>query len=214
MDEIKVLLVDDQAILLDGLKAILETCSGIEVTGIACEGKEALAAIERGKPDVVLMDIRMPGMNGIECTKIIKGRWPEISVLMLTTFDDEEYIFEALKAGSCGYLLKDINREKLLQAVQDAYRGDTILPAKVAQRIVGKMSAPRKPEDALRDAPGLSEREAEVAVMLSQGFTNRQISASIHISEGTVKNYVSSIYEKLGVESRTAAALRIQEIIK
>lgn len=215
MGTIRVLLADDQVILLDGLRAILGTDGEIEVVGAVTGGAEAIKAIEKLKPNVVLMDIRMPGMNGVECTAKIKERWPDIAVLMLTTFDDEEYILEALKSGACGYLLKDISGEKLLRAVKDAYMGDTILPAKVAARIVGRVADKEiKKEDRLRDALGLSEREAEVAVMLAQGFTNRQIATAIHISEGTVKNYASSVYGKLGVEDRTVAAIKIREIIE
>lgn len=214
MEEIKVLLVDDQKILLDGLKAILESDPGIKVASAASSGKEAIGFIERNKTDVVLMDIRMPEMNGVECTKIIKEKWPDIAVLVLTTFDDEEYIVDALRNGACGYLLKDISGEKLVQAVKDAYRGDTILPSKVAVKLVGKAAEkPDRLEDRLRRDVKLSEREVEIARMLAEGFTNRQIASAIFISEGTVKNYTSAIYGKLGVADRTAAVIKIRHMM-
>lgn len=215
MLKIKVLLVDDQNILLDGIKSILETDNQIEVVGTADNGETAIAIIEKNLPDVVLMDIRMPKMNGVQCTKAIKERWPDISVLMLTTFDDEEYIFEALKYGACGYFLKDIRGEKLLQAIKDAYRGDTILPSKIAARIAGRVvEKSESKEERLKNSLGLSDREAEIALMLSQGFTNKQIASVLYIVEGTVKNYISTIYSKLGVEDRTLAAIRIGKTVE
>jgi len=215
MGTIKVLLVDDQKILLDGLKAILETDPGIEVISTALDGNMAIESIERQTPDVVLMDIRMPEMNGVECTRVIKGKWPRLAVLVLTTFDDEKYIVDALKNGACGYILKDISGDKLIQAVKDAYNGENILPAKVAARIVQKVSGRLdSPKDKLKKALGLSEREVEIAVMLSQGFTNKQIASALFISDGTVKNYTSAVYGKLGVEDRTAAAIKIRQLLE
>jgi DNA-binding NarL/FixJ family response regulator len=215
MKPIKVLLVDDQIILLDGLRAILETDDEIEVVGIAASGMEAIAAIKKDLPDVVLMDIRMPEMNGVDCTRQIKETWPNIAVLMLTTFNDEEYILDALKYGACGYLLKDIRGEKLVQAVKDAYKGDTILPSKIAARIAGRIKdSQESKEDKLKNTLNLTDREAELAVMLSQGFTNKQLAAALFISEGTAKNYISSIYRKLGVEDRTLVAIKIREILE
>lgn len=215
MEKIKVMLVDDQAILLDGLKAILETDSSIKVIQTAKNGKEAIVAIKEEQPDVVLMDIRMPDMDGVECAKLIKDNWQHISILMLTTFSDEAYILEALRCGACGYLLKDINGEKLIQAVKDAYKGDTILPASIAAQIASRITfqLPSK-EEHLKNVLGLSEREAEVAVMISEGFNNKQIAAAIHISEGTVKNYTSSVYGKMQAEDRTAAAIQIRKILE
>ena len=213
MSVIRVLLVDDQQILLDGIRSILETDSEICVVGTAGNGKAALEAVEKYLPQVVLMDIRMPEMNGVECTRLIKERWPRVAVVVLTTFDDSEYIVDALRYGASGYLLKDISGEKLIQAVKEAAGGDTILPSRVAARIAGKLSeATVDPKDKLKRDIGLSEREGEIAVMISQGFTNRQISTALFISEGTVRNYTSSIYGKLGVEDRTAAAIKNKEI--
>lgn len=215
MSVIKVFLVDDQQILLDGIRSILETDPEICVVGTAVNGKAALEGLERHLPQVVLMDIRMPEMNGVDCTRLIKERWPKVAVLVLTTFDDSEYIVDALKYGASGYLLKDISGEKLIRAVKEAAGGDTILPSRVAARIAGKLSESTvDPKDKLKRDIGLSEREGEIAVMISQGFTNRQIATALFISEGTVRNYTSSIYGKLGVEDRTTAAIKIKEIIE
>jgi DNA-binding NarL/FixJ family response regulator len=215
MSRINVVLVDDQQILLEGLKSILETDGEIHVVATANNGTSAITAVENYLPQVVLMDIRMPEMNGVECTKVIKQRWPNIAVLVLTTFDDGEYIVDALRFGASGYLLKDISGVKLIQAVKDAFNGDTILPSSVAARIAGKLSEETiDPSEKLKKVLGLSERETEIAVMLSQGFTNRQISTALFISEGTVRNYTSSIYSKLGVEDRTTAAIKIRGIVE
>jgi DNA-binding NarL/FixJ family response regulator len=215
MKAIKVLLVDDQTILLDGLKAILETDENIKVIDTAADGTEAIDSIRRKLPDVVLMDIRMPGMNGVECTKRIKEEWPHIAILVLTTFNDEEYIVDALRYGACGYLLKDISGEKLLQAVKDAYKGDTILPSKIAAKIAGRTKLkPKSKEEKLKFIFNFTDREAELAVMLSQGFTNKQIATALFLSEGTAKNYISSIYRKLGIEDRTLAVIKIRDILK
>lgn len=214
MKLINVLIVDDEKILQDGLKAILETDPSIRVISAAAEGKAAVEIIERNKPDVVLMDIRMPGMNGVECTRVIKEKWPELAVLVLTTFNDEEFISDALKYGASGYLLKDISGEKLIQTVKDAYNGEVVLPAKVAAKIVGKMKESQDSfENRLKTRLKLSGRETDIAVMLAEGFTNRQIASALYISEGTVKNYTSAVYAKLEVADRTAAVIKLRQFM-
>ena len=215
MDIINVLIVDDQKILQDGLKAILETDSNIKVISTASSGESAIKLIEKNKPDVILMDIRMPEMNGVECTRIIKETWPDISVLVLTTFNDEEFIADALRYGASGYLLKDISGEKLIGAVKDAYNDEVVLPSKVAAKIAGKMKeAPDNIENKLKVKLKLSDREVDIAVMMADGFTNRQIASSLYISEGTVKNYASAIYSKLEVVDRTTAVLKIRQMME
>lgn len=214
MKMIKVILVDDQVILLDGLKAILETDEQIKVIATAGSGEEALKLITGQTPDVVLMDIRMQEMNGVECTKRIKQLWPQVAVLILTTFNDEEYILEAIKNGACGYLLKDINGERLLQAVKDASKGYTLLPSNVAEKIIHRLSEPvMTTEKKLKQAFGLTDREAELAMMLAQGFTNKQIASAMFLSEGTIKNYISMLYKKIEIEDRTLAAMKIKELM-
>ena len=215
MNIINVLIVDDQKILQDGLKAILETDSNIKVISTASGGEAAIKLIEKNKPDVILMDIRMPEMNGVECTRIIKERWPDISVVVLTTFNDEEFIADALRYGASGYLLKDISGEKLIRAVKDAYNDEVVLPSKVAAKIAGKMKeAPDNIENKLKVKLKLSDREIDIAVMMAEGFTNRQIASSLYISEGTVKNYASAIYSKLEVVDRTTAVLKIRQMME
>ena len=212
--KIRVLLADDQSILADGIKSVLSTCPDLEVVGIAADGFEALTMTESCSPDVVLMDIRMPNMNGVIATQEIKRRRPEVKVLILTTFDDSDYILNAINNGASGYLLKDTSSAALIDAIKNAYEGDTILPAKIARRIADAarmVSSDR--EIMLKRAFGLSDREVEIAVMICEGFTNKQIASALKLTDGTARNYISSIYEKMGASSRAEAAARMKEAI-
>ncbi len=215
---IKVLIVDDQKILAEGLRAILETEDTIQVTDIAENGIAALAAIEAEEPQVVLMDIRMEKMDGVACTKMIKKRWPQIQVLILTTFDDREYITEAIASGASGYLLKDISGNKLIQAVKDVYEGEILLQGKVAAKLADCIKYGKNkeidPETMLKQQLSLSDREAQIAIMISQGFTNKQIASALYITDGTVKNYVSNIYAKLEVSDRVGAAVKLRNLLE
>lgn len=215
---IKVLIVDDQKILAEGLRAILETDKTIQVTDIAANGIEAIRAIEIQEPQVVLMDIRMEQMDGVACTKLVKSRWPQIQVLILTTFDDREYITEAIASGATGYLLKDISGIKLIQAVKDVYDGEILLQGKVAAKLADTIrngnNQDNTPETILKQQLFLSDREVQIAVMLGQGFTNKQIASALYISDGTAKNYVSNIYAKLDVSDRVAAAVKLRNIME
>ena len=214
MDKIKVLLADDQLPLAQELKNVLETDESLEVVGIATDGFEALSLMKAITPDVVLMDIRMPNMNGVVATQRIKAEYPQVKVVVLTTFDDSDYILNAINNGASGYLLKDIGGSALIDAVKDAYQGDTILPAKIARKITDAarfVAADR--EIKLTRAFALSDREVEIALMIYEGFTNRQISSALKLSEGTTRNYVSSIYEKMQSENRTEAVAKIKEIL-
>ena len=209
--KIKVLIADDQTILAEGIKSVLETDPALEVVGIASDGFEALSMTMEKTPDVVLMDIRMPNMNGVVATKRIKLERPDVKVVVLTTFDDSDYILNAINNGANGYLLKDIGSTALIDAVKNAYEGDTILPMKVAKRIADAartVSSDR--EIRLKRAFRLSDREVEIALMVYEGFTNRQISSALHISEGTARNYISAIYEKLQCENRAEAVRAIK----
>ena len=211
---IKILLVDDQMILAEGIKSVLETCSDFKVCGIAGDGAEAINLVEKNKPDVVLMDIRMPNMNGVVATKRIKEIDDNVKIIILTTFDDSDYILSAINNGASGYLLKDIGSTALIDAIKNAYAGDTILPSKIAKKITdAAMMVSSDKEIKLKKHYGLSDREIEIALMLNDGFTNRQIASAMKLSDGTARNYISSIYSKLGVESRSAAMLKIKEII-
>lgn len=216
MDKIKLLIVDDQTLMREGLKSLLELEDDIEVVGTAKDGVEALRLVSLLMPQVVLMDIRMPNMNGVECTKAIKEKYKHIVILALTTFNEEGYIIDILNNGASGYLLKDIDGEKLVEAIKNAVKGNLILPSEVAvklAKVASKTSKAMEKEKQVKMAQdfGFTERETEVALMLSQGFTNKQIALGLHISEGTVKNLVSSIYSKIDISGRAAAALFLKE---
>lgn len=210
---IRVLLADDQIILAEGLRSVLETCEDIEVCGIAANGEEAVALAESTRPDVVLMDIRMPVMNGVVATKKIKELDENIKIIVLTTFDDSDYILSAINNGANGYLLKDIGADALINSIKNAYAGDTILPAKIAKKITdAAMLVSSEKEIKLKKAYNLSDREVEVALMLCDGFTNRQIAGALKLSDGTARNYISTIYLKLGAENRVEAVKKIKEM--
>ena len=214
MGKIKVLLVDDQKDLGQEIKDVLETDEGIVVVGIAYDGFEALEKTATLQPDVVLMDIRMPNMNGVIATQSIKNKHPDVKVVILTTFDDSDYILNAINYGASGYLLKDIGGNALIDAVKNAHKGDTILPAKIARRItdVAKTVSTDREIRIMRTF-SLSERETEIALMMLDGFTNRQISSALKLSEGTTRNYVSTIYEKTHSENRADAIRAIREAL-
>lgn len=212
--KIRVLLADDQSILADGIKSVLSSCEDIEVVGIASDGFEALDLLEKCLPDVILMDIRMPNMNGVIATQEVKRRHPEVKVLILTTFDDSDYILNAINNGASGYLLKDTSSAALIDAIKNAYAGDTILPAKIARRIADAarmVSSDR--EIKLKRCFGLSDREVEIALMIYEGFTNKQIASALKLTDGTARNYISAIYEKVGASSRSEAVEKMKEVI-
>lgn len=214
MEKIKVLVVDDQEALAEEIADILRTDDGLMVVGTAKDGFDALSKMPALLPNVVLMDIRMPNMNGVVATKRIKTEYPDAKVLILTTFDDSDYILNAINNGASGYLLKDIGSNSLINAIKNAHEGDTILPAKIARRITDaakNVAADR--EIRLQRAFGMSDREIEIALMMYEGFTNRQISAALKLSEGTTRNYVSGIYVKTNTENRAEAIEAIKKIL-
>ncbi len=203
---IKVLICDDQDIVRQGLQLIIETSPGIEVVGMARDGEEALGSIPKAQPDVVLMDLKMPGMNGIQATRLICERYPTIHVLALTTFDADEWVFDAIRSGAAGYLLKDTPRDRLVEAIRDTVKGKTHIDPAVGGKLLSKLrQVPMSASTSVANA--LSEREREILSLLAQGLTNAEIAARLYLSEGTVGNYVSSIYGKLGVSDRTQAAI-------
>lgn len=210
---IKVLIVDDQIILAEGIKSVVESSDEVTVVGFATDGEKAVEECGKLHPDVVLMDIRMPNMNGVVATKRIKLAYPGIKIIVLTTFDDSDYILSAINNGASGYLLKDIGATALIDAIKNAYAGDTILPANIARKITDaaiKVTGDRQTK--LKRAYNFSDREVEIAIMLVDGFTNRQIATALKISDGTVRNYISNIYLKLEVDSRVAAAEKIRNV--
>jgi len=212
---IKVLIVDDQKILAEGIQSVLEVSEDIEVVGLAYDGFQALEQIELNTPDVVLLDIRMPNMNGVVATKEIKSKYPQVKVIILTTFDDSDYILNAINYGASGYLLKDIGGTALIDAIKNANKGDTILPVKIAKKITdAAMLVSSDKEIKLKKAFAFSDREVEIALMLYEGFTNRQISSALNLSEGTARNYISAIYVKIGSENRNDAISKMDTVIK
>ena len=212
--KIRVLIADDQVELTENIKSVLETNEEIEVVGIASDGFEALMLMDKKPVDVVLMDIRMPNMNGVVATQRIKATYPNVKVVVLTTFDDSDYILNAINHGASGYLLKDMGATAIINAIKNAYAGDTILPTKIAQRIAAAaVHVSNDREIKIKRAFGLSDREVEIALMLFEGFTNRQISAALKLGEGTTRNYISAIYEKTNSENRTGAVAAIKAIL-
>jgi len=204
------MLADDQALFMEGLRLVLSVEAGIVVVGEAKDGKSAVALVESCRPNVVLMDLRMPELDGVEATKRIAARFPRVAVIVLTTFDDDVSIFRALRAGAVGYLVKDCAPEVLVGAIRAAHQGASVLAPHVARRLVdefAKLSA-RAPTSSLHP---LSEREVEVLRLLSRGASNKEIAVALGLVEGTVKNHVSRILEKLAVEDRTQAALAARE---
>jgi DNA-binding NarL/FixJ family response regulator len=203
---IRVLICDDQVIVCEGLQAILSTAPDVEVVGIAHDGAQAVDAIPGARPDVVLMDLKMPVMNGVQATRLIRERYPAVRVLVLTTYDADEWVFDAIRGGAAGYLLKDTPRERLIEAIRDTVAGKTHVDPAVAGKLFAQVAARGAPVDT-SIAKDLSEREREVLGLLARGLTNAQIAKRLYLSEGTVRNYVSSILAKLGVPDRTQAAV-------
>jgi DNA-binding NarL/FixJ family response regulator len=204
---IRVVICDDQDLVRDGLQAILSTAPGIEVVGEASDGDQALKLVEAHVPDVVLMDLKMPGTNGVTATRNITNRFEGVKVLVLTTYDAPEWVDDAIQAGAAGYLLKDSPRHRLIEAIKGTASGQTHLDPGVAGQLLNRVSAePRTPTDTTV-AADLTERELEVLRALGRGLTNAEIAARLFLSEGTVRNYVSAVLAKLEVADRTQAAV-------
>jgi DNA-binding NarL/FixJ family response regulator len=212
---IRILLVDDQTLIRQGIQTLLELEPDLEVAGVAGSGREALAAVERLRPDVVLMDVRMPEMDGVAATRALHEQFPEVGVIILTTFDDDEYVFEGLKAGARGYLLKDVSSDELTVAVRAVAAGQALIQPSIARKVVAEFSrlaasgAPSTPEGIDEQ---LTERELEVLRALAEGLSNKEIANRLAITEGTVKNHVSNLLGKLDVRDRTQALLKAQRL--
>jgi len=203
---INLIICVDQEVVCQGLNAILGTAENLNVVGIGNNGMEALDLIEKHQPDVVLMDLKMPVMNGIHATKEIKAKYPNTKVLILTTYDADAWLFDAIRNGADGYLLKDTSRETLLQAIEDIHEGKTPLDSKVAGKLFRQLSKQALPGDTTL-GQDLTKREKEILKLISHGMTNAEIAQTLFLSEGTVRNYVSGILEKLDVDDRTQAAV-------
>ncbi len=211
-EPIRVLLVDDQRLMREGLRTLLELHHDLHVVGEAGDGTEAEEFIRKAEdqPRVVLMDLRMPRTDGVTATAHIKRRWPDIQILVLTTFDDDELVFRSIEAGASGYLLKDVGSDALAEAVRAASRGDAPLQPSVARKILSRLRSPAPatpPSTQPLVGEGLSERELAVLRLLGRGAANREIAEALSLTEGTVKNYISAILAKKGLHDRTQAAL-------
>ena len=210
---VRVLLVDDQALFREALSVLLSVADGVEVVGEAGNGAEALARSAELHPDVVLMDLRMPVLDGIAATRRLRVEQPDVQVLALTTFDDDAEVFAALRAGAVGYLLKDVSSARLVEAVHAAARGESVLQPSVAAKVVARFaSLPDEPATPQPLVTPLSERELAVVRLLAQGRSNREIAGELFLAEGTVKNHVTNVLTKLDARDRTQAALRARAL--
>ena len=219
---IKVLLVDDQTLIRQGIRLLLEIEPDIQVVGQAADGRLALEQVEALHPDVVLMDVRMPEMDGVAATRLLSTSHPEVKVIILTTFEDDETVFEGLKAGARGYLLKDISSEEMAQAVRKVAAGEALIQSRLTRKVLAEFSrmasatdrqASPKTAAVVEALPvPLTERELQVLQALAHGLSNREIADQLVITEGTVKNHVSSLIDKLGVRDRTQAVFKAQEL--
>lgn len=214
MSRIRILLVDDQTLFREGLRTLLSVQPDFEIVGEAADGEEALLQAARLRPQVILMDLRMPVLDGVAATRRLHTTHPDCRVIVLTTFEEDEAVFDALRAGALGYLLKDAPTESLFQAIRAAARGESFLQPSVAAKLVAefaRLSRTASPRPAGLVEP-LSEREIEVLRLLSSGASNKEIASQLYIAEGTVKNHITSILAKLEVTDRTQAALKAREL--
>ena len=205
---IRVLICDDQTVVREGLAAILSTDPGIEVVGLASHGREALDLLQEVQPEVVLMDLKMPIMNGVQTTQQLRRAHPEVNVLVLTTYADDQWVLDAVRAGAAGYLLKDTRRDVLIDAIKGTAEGKTYLDPAIAGKLTQQVaSGVKPPQPAEAPLDPFTEREHEVLNLLAQGHSNPEIANRLHLARGTVRNYVSAILQKLGVSDRTQAAV-------
>jgi len=228
--KIKVMITDDQRLMREGLKMLLDLEEDVTVVALAENGRDALEKIPIVHPHVILMDIRMPVMDGVECTRIIKEQYPEVKVLILTTFDDDEFIIEALNNGAVGYILKDLSSDKLVETIRDAYKGNSVMQPEIAAKVISHIIKASKNTtlNYIQESPShkdgsatvktiiskekntkseLTEREKEVLQLVGEGMSNTEIAKKLYISVGTVKNYISNLYSKLEVEDRSKLVL-------
>jgi DNA-binding NarL/FixJ family response regulator len=205
---VRVLICDDQTVVREGLEAILSTDPEIEVVGLASHGEQALTLVAETQPDVVLMDLKMPVMNGVQTTRQLRSTHPEVRVLVLTTYAGDEWVFDAIRAGASGYLLKDTRRDTLIDAIKGTTEGRSFLDPAIAGKVMQQAaSGPPAPAQAETQVEALTERELDVLRLLVQGHNNPEIARRLYLAPGTVRNYVSVILQKLSVSDRTQAAL-------
>ena len=211
---IRVLIVDDQALFREGLHTLLSVQTDLQVVGEARNGEEALRLAAAHEPDIILMDLHMPILDGVAATRRLQSSQPAIKVIVLTTFDDDEDVFEGLRAGAVGYLLKDVPSEKLVEAIRGVARGESFLEPSIVNKIVAEFArlSPQRPSSSQPLIEPLSERELEILRLLGQGASNKEIADHLVITVGTVKNHLTNIMAKLGVRDRTQAALKAREL--
>ena len=212
MSEIKVLIADDQELIRQSLQIVLSTQEGIQVTDSAANGREVLHSVELIRPDVILMDIRMPEMDGVQCTQLVKEKYPDIRIIILTTFDDDEYVYSALKYGASGYLLKGISMNELVEAIRKVYNGSAMINPDIAGKMIrffSQMAQGSRPAIQVEErfCDDLSRTEWRVIRQVGRGLSNREIASELFLSEGTVRNYLSSILSKLQLRDRTQLAI-------
>jgi DNA-binding NarL/FixJ family response regulator len=211
---IRILLVDDQRLFREGLRTLLSLQEGIEVVGEAGNGQQALEEAARLRPDIILMDLRMPVLDGVAATRRLQQELPACRVIVLTTFDDDEHVFDGLRAGAVGYLLKDASPDKLAEAIRAAAAGESFLQPSIAAKVVAEFArlnaAAPNPPAALVEP--LSDRELGVLRLLAAGMSNKEIGTELYITEGTVKNHITNILGKLDARDRTQAALKAKEM--
>ncbi len=206
--KIRVMLADDQTLVRQGICSLLELSDNIEVVGQVADGSAVVSGAERWQPDVILLDIRMPEMNGIQAIHALNAAGFEVPCVILTTFDDHSLVLEGLKAGAKGYLLKDVSLDNLVNAIETVHRGGSLVQPAITERILKGLSSMDQQFEGYSEPETLTEKELAVLRLMAGGYSNKEISLAIHKSEGTVKNQVSSILEKLGVRDRTQAVLR------
>ena len=202
----KILLCDDQAVIRDGLEMLLNLEKDFQVIGSAQDGAEAVELAAQKQPDLILMDLKMPMMNGIEATREIRARFPQIKILVLTTYDDDEWVFDAIRAGASGYLLKDTSRQKIVESIRGTMDGKSFVDPAIAGKLLNQIAS-RQTQPASMLTDKLTERELDVLRLIAKGINNGEVAVQLHLSEGTVRNHVSAILEKLGVSDRTQAAV-------
>lgn len=211
MKKIKVLIAEDQELVRKSLEIILGNQESIELLGAVANGQEVIRFVRNALPDIILMDIRMPKMDGVTCTKIIKDQHPQIKIIILTTFDDDEYIFKALRDGASGYLLKGISVEELITAIHKVYKGSAMINEDIASKVVSLFADIAKNKLYIEvnelGKKDISPAEQRIITLVSRGMSNKEIAAELSLSEGTVRNYLSNILEKLNLRDRTQLAI-------